>query len=82
MKNTSDIPTLRAFGNLKDGPVREFIKSALAEIDGSLRRATGDTFRTLQGQAQVLEEMAALVDDSDALIVKARAQAAPKSKLF
>jgi len=82
MMHTSDIATLRAFGNLKDGPVRAFIKSALAEIDGSLRRVTGDSYRTLQGQAQVLEEMAAMMDDSDALIAKARKLAAPQSRQF
>lgn len=82
MRQLADLSIIRSFGNLKGTPVHEHIKDLLADIDKSLRVAEGDKYRVLQGQAQVLEELDSLISDSDSIILKLKAQAAPKTRQF
>jgi Na+/phosphate symporter len=75
---TPDVNTLHELGNLQGSRTRKFLDERLKEIDQCLRRAQGDIYRVLQGQAQMLEELMGFIDDADAHIKEARAKHEPK----
>lgn len=65
--NAVDKPTAAALHRMNSPemqPLLKFLKNLADETDVALRRATGDTYARLQGQAQHLEQFLTAVEKS------------------
>lgn len=74
----ADVNTLRAFSQLQRGPIVEYLKSRLGELDGNLRHVDSDKFKVLQGRAQEIEDILELIENADNEIKEARAKHEPR----
>lgn len=71
--NEVDKPTAAALHRMNSpemAPLLAFFKNLAIETDVALRRATGDTYARLQGQAQHLENFLKAVEQSAATLEK------------